>query len=271
MYIVGKRQWRLFPPYATDFDSYIAALLAEVGGRVRSPDPNRSWLDPYRDFEDLAQKAASHYRFVSETVVFGGTLLQKWIVDSISRCTQVHIHLIDSPLPGTEKFLQTVAESLRNFIHVSSLFFRDKTKFQHRHAKSACDDLAILGIQLIQRGYSEVATECATEIVSIAGMAAATETGSYRTYGFADCLVPLEIMARAAEMLEQHAIAAAFRAIDTRPAGIVDHDWPQYVEAVENRIRHMTRELREGGREDSNSPLAFLRHLRRARPAPKGE
>ena len=68
---------------------------------------------------------ATHFREVAERVTFEGGLLQKWIVDALFRCVEVHIRLIDQPPKGAEAFTETVYKAPA--VHLCSRPFRPGT------------------------------------------------------------------------------------------------------------------------------------------------
>ena len=196
----GKRLMQTFPPYSMAFDANIAALLSEVATQVKAVERNGRQLDPFHDFKEASEMVATHFREVAERVTFEGGLLQKWIVDALFRCVEVHIRLIDQPPKGAEAFTETVYKRLRPFIYVHARFVQGNASFEYRHASDACGDLSILGMSLIQRRHPKLAEECGAAIDAIAQSAAASKPSSYRVYGWADCMVKLEIL-RARQML----------------------------------------------------------------------
>jgi hypothetical protein len=178
----------------------------------------------------------------------------------------VHIHLLDNPPTGGQPFLDTVDNRLQWFLHAPAFFFREQTDFPYHHAKEACDDLAVLGMALLQRvWWLKSAEACGEAIRSIAHSSAKAQnpTSYTRPYGFADCIVKLELLARAADTLGLSAVAATFRAHGSRPEDIPDEKWPEYVEAVAARTRQVERELRERDRgyRLRRDPVAVLRDI----------
>jgi hypothetical protein len=159
-----------------------------------------------------------------------------------------------------------VDDRLQWFLHAPAFFFREQTDFPYHHASEACGDLAVLGMALLQREWRLKSAEaCGEAIRSIAHSAAkAQNSTSYtRPYGFADCIVKLELLARAADALGFPAVAATFRAHGSRPEDIPDEKWPEYVKAVATRTRQMEGELREGDRgyRLRPDPVAVLRDI----------
>jgi hypothetical protein len=235
----GKRSMQTFPPL------FNGIRRKHSGNTVRGLQSGKA---------DREKRAAArplprlHFREVAEHVTFEGGLLQKWVVDALFRCVEVHIRLIDQPPKGAEAFTETVYKRLRPFIYVHARFFRGKVGFGYRHASDACGDFAILGTALIQRQHPKLAEECGATISAIAQSAAASNPNSYLVYGWGDCMVKLEVLARAADALGQNALAAGDRARCSRPEYISEPDWAEYADAMKNRTRHMNRELGECAR-----------------------
>jgi hypothetical protein len=263
----GQRRMQPFPPYSLGFEANLPTLLAEVARQVKPVDPKRSWIDPFHDFSEASEAVVHHYREVAEKVAFGGTLLQKWVVDSLLNAAEVHIHALDNPPTGAEPFTDTLDERLHWFLHAPAFFFREQTEFPFHHANEACDGLAVLGMALLRRERLESAGACGDAIRSIALKSAKAESPrSYSSaYGFADCIVKLELLARAADALGWPAVAVAFRARSARPEGIADDRWPEYAEAVARRTRQMDEELkqRDRGYRIRPEPVAELRDILR--------
>ena len=66
----------------------------------------------------------------------------------IVNAAEVHIHLLDNPPTGAERFLDTVDDRLQWFLHAPAFFFQEQTDFPYHHARDACSDLAVLGMAL---------------------------------------------------------------------------------------------------------------------------
>jgi hypothetical protein len=259
----GKRAMQTFPPYSIGFEANLAALLFEVANQARPAEGNRPRYDPFHEFQGASEAVASHFREVTEHVAFEGCLLQKWVADNIFRCVEVHLRLIDNPPKGTEQFIATVYKSIRPFIYVHAPLFKDRTGFDFYRASDACGNLAVLGMALLRRQHLKLAEECGATIASIAGSAAASSLNRYKEYGWADCMVALEILALAAGALGHAALATAYRARCSRPEYIAEPLWTEYEAALQNRIRQRKRELGERRRdyELELNPISVLREL----------
>jgi hypothetical protein len=261
----GQRRMQTFPPYSLGFEANIPTLLSEVAKQVKPVEGDRSWIDPFHAFNEASEAIVHHYREVADKVGFGGVLLEKWVVDSLLNAAEVHIQLLDNPPAGAEPFLDTVDNRLRWFLHAPAFFFREQTEFPYHHASEACGDLAVMGMALLHRERLESAEACGEAIRSIAHSSAKAESPrSYTSpYGFADCVVKLELLARAADALGWPTVAATFRALVSRPEDIPDDKWPGYIEAVATRTRQMEDVLRERGRDYQlkPDPVAVLREI----------
>jgi hypothetical protein len=120
-------------------------------------------------------------------------------------------------------------------------------------------------MRLLQRNRLETAVACGETIRAIAHKSAAATSSEifYGTYGFADCAVKLEILARAAEAFGQPEIAATYREHAGRPDIIPPTKWPEYEAAVATRTGQMEDELGEYRREMrlDDSPVDLLREI----------
>lgn len=271
----GQRRMQTFPAYSLSFEANLPTLLTEVARQVKPVEGLKSRISPFHEFEEVSEAIVHHYREVAKNVSFGGVLLEKWVVDSLLNAAEVHLHLLDNPPPGTKHFLDEVDARLRWFLHAPAFFFQEQTEFPYHHASDACAHLAVLGMALLKRDRLESAGACGEAIRSVAYRSAKAESPrSYTSpYGFADCIVKLELLARAADALAHSAAAVTFRALGSRPKDIPDERWPEYVEAVVTRTRQMEEEL---GKRDRDyrmrpEPVAELRDiLRQSRGTPTG-
>jgi hypothetical protein len=240
-----------FPPYSLSYEACLPALLAEAANRVTPVESERSWIDPFDEFKEASDAIVDHYREVAGNVNFEGVLLEKWTVESLLQAARVHIHLLDNPLAGVERFLNTVDECLQRLICAAAFFFSETSDFPYHHASEICDELACIGMGLLQRQRFEAATACGEAIHSIARKSAGAtrSASSYGAYGFADCVVKLEILARAAEALDNPPLASTFREHGSYPENIPEGVRQEFSEAVGTRSRQMEKKLRERGRE----------------------
>lgn len=263
----GQRMMQTFPPYSLGFEANIPTLLLEIARRVKPVEDNRSRINPFHEFNEASEAVVHHYRGVADKVSFEGGLLEKWVVDSVIKAAEVHMYLLNNPPKGAGQFLDTVDHRLRWFLHAPAFFFREETVFPYHHASEACDDLAVLGMELLQSGRLESAEACGQAIRSIARKSAKAQSlQSYTSrYGFADCVVKLELLARAADTLGHTAASATFRSHASRPEGISDEIWPEYAQAVATRTRQMEENLRERGRDFHlrPDPVSSLRDIMR--------
>lgn len=263
----GQRVMQTFPPYSLSHEVSLPALLAEVANNVKPVARERSRINPFYEFQQASDAIVDHYREVARNVSFDGVLLEKWAVDSLLHVARVHFHLLDNPPAGAGRFLDTLDKSLCRLNHAAGFFFRETSAFPYHHAGEACGELACIGMGLLQRQRFEPAMACGDAIHSIARKSAvASNSESYRpAYGFADCAVNLEMLARAAEAFGQPQLASTYREYGSRPESISEANWPEFTEAVGTRTRQMEDELRELGREWRlrDSPVDVLRQILR--------
>jgi hypothetical protein len=226
----GLRIAQVFAPYGF---TGLRTLLIEESEKIKVDD--RSWVDPFHDFNELSEALVHHYRHVAEKVRFDGALLEKWIVESALDCADVHLHLIGEPPKGSERYLENVENRLIWFIHAPCFFFEENTSFPYQHAEDAAGRLAILGMRLLRLGRLDAAKECAKALACIGKQSAGSKNS--KAYLVADIFIKLEVLARAAHALGHASVARECRALERRDE--ITAVVPNYANAIENRIRHL--------------------------------
>ena len=261
----GQRSFQTFPVYSLGFEANLPTLLGEIAGQVQPREDASSRISPFREFTEASKVIVHHYREIAKNVQFGGVLLEKWVVDSLLKAAEIHLHLLDNAPAGTEDFLDEVDDRLRWFLHGPAFFFQEQTEFPYQHASDACAHLSVLGMTLLHRDRLESADACGEAIRSIAHRSAKAESPrSYSSaYGFADCIINLELLARAADAFAHPSSAVKFRSLYSRPKDISDERWPEYTEAVQTRTRQMEEELDQYGRRypTQTDPVAVLKEI----------
>ncbi|UFW90468.1 hypothetical protein BjapCC829_18800 [Bradyrhizobium barranii] len=239
----NRRQLMTFPPYSLGFEHSIPMLLQSVAAKVHV-DNDRPWADPFSDFLEASEEIRHHYRSVCR-MAFGDALLRKWIVESLLACVQIHLHLIKSPIEGTEPFLAPVFDSAEHLISWTSGFFPDSEPPAKFAATDAANGLAIMGMDALEEGWFDIARACASAISALANNSAGVKPEPY-TLG--DLHERLEILARAADVLGNATLSAEFRAMISRPMTILDTDWPHFLSARATRFRQLDEALGSAGR-----------------------
>ena len=207
-----QRVMQTFPPYSLIFQACLPVLLEEAANKVKPVEPERSWVDPFFEFGMASDAIVDHYREVAQKVAFEGVLLEKWTVDSLLRAARVHINLLDNP--PQERSVSS-APLTSAFVDLSVRQGSSSAKrltFPYYHANDACAELTCIGMGLLQRRRFELAVACGGAIRAIArkSVEATNPASNYGAYGFADCAVKLEILARAAEAFDQPQLASTF-------------------------------------------------------------
>lgn len=260
---IGQRVMQTFPAYALGFGSNIPCLLAEAARRVKPVDPEREWVDPFNDFEEVSTEIVHHYRDVAEQVNFDDVLLQKWVLDSITTAAEIHVELLVNPPAGADVFLDTVDNRLQWFIYTPSYVFSNDKPFAPRHAASTCGRLAILGMKLLQHTRVEAAMACAKTIASVGNQAFKTENSN--PWHAAEVFIHLEKLARAAEALDCPPIVEYARGAIAKPERISDAALPEFARAIATRSQQLDKRLEERARERDvampDDPVPLLRRI----------
>jgi hypothetical protein len=260
----GKRIVQTFPPYSLGFGANIPALLELIAHRVQPVAAERSWQNPFDEFLRASEDIVHHYRDLAK-LEFQNTLLMKWVVDSVITCAKVHIALLNNPPPGSDRFVDEVDDRLRWYIHAPAFFFREQNPYPSHHAEDACGALAILGMQLLERDWTESAKACGVVIGQIAESCAASQA---MPYALADLHEKLEILARAANALAHAELAAEYRVLIVKPAAMTEEEWAQHADEFPTRIRQLDDELEEYRHDFAfrDDPVTVLRGILAAHP-----
>jgi hypothetical protein len=235
-----KRTLQVFPPHDFSFEASLPALFEMVARRV-SPDTEHRLINPFHEFLEASEAVRNHYRELSKTN-FENTLAQKWVVSSLIKAARVHWCLILEPPAGTEDHIDDVEEALCWLISWLPAFFPEQNQPPKHHLVEAADSLACLGISLLENDRVQSARACA---FAIAGLVTNVAAQHPQPYVIADLHQRLEILARAADTLGKSPEAVALRAMIQRPASIAESQWPHYLDARQNSIRHLDRKLQE--------------------------
>jgi hypothetical protein len=236
----GKRRLQVFPPYVLSFEASVPALLDLVAHQVKV-DVERPGSNPFQDFLAAAEDVRHHYRELSK-MDFEGTLLRKWVVDSLMAAARVHWWLLTQPPAGAEGDIEDVDKSLRWLISWVPSYFPESPQVHRFQANEAADSLACLGIRLLEYDRIETAQRCASAIADLANNNATLRPDPY---ALADLHERLEVLARAADTLEKVQAAVDMRAMIQRPATVTDADWPHFLEARQTGLKQLERSLRE--------------------------
>jgi hypothetical protein len=236
----GKRMLQVFPPYDLGFECCAPALLESVARQVKI-DPEGPLLDPYYEFLKAAEAIRNFYRELSK-IEFENTLLRKWVVSSLMAAARVHCALLFHPPPGTEDYVDDVDKTLRWLISWVPTYFSELAHPRDFHMTEAADSLACLGMDLLEHDRVESADGCAAAISELAAHSVARQP---EPYALADVQQRLEVLARAADALGKAAVGVAVRKRIEKPATISDDDWPEFLEARQNRIGQLDRSLEE--------------------------
>jgi hypothetical protein len=116
--------------------------------------------------------------------------------------------------------------------------------------------LTILGIDALDHGWFNIAKTCAETLHDIA----TNLEGTLNAYELADVHKDMEVMARAAEATQFTRMAADIRSWMTLPSGLAPEIERHYLEARQNRVRHLDEAFADAGRRPygRNDPVERL-------------
>jgi hypothetical protein len=217
-------------------------LLQSVVQNI-SIDRERPWSDPFSDLSEAMEVIRDHFRSLSD-VDFKGTLLGKYVADSLDAVCRVLLHELKNPPEGAESFLSTIEDDLKSQITWMSGLFPTGASTRRHHISDATAHLTILGIDALAGGWTDVARKCATTLKNIASNLQ-TSVGSFE---LADIHRDLEILARAAEKAEDLQFATDIRAMVTLPPSLSPQQQSFYLDARATRVRQLDQALAHAGR-----------------------
>jgi hypothetical protein len=238
----GNRRLQTFPAYDLGFEASIPMLLQGVVQNI-SVDKDREWSDPYSDLSEAMEVIRDHFRNLAD-VDFKGTLLGKYVADSLDAVCQVLLHELKHPTKGAETFSSTVEDDLKSQITWMSGLFPPGAQARRHHLSDATAHLTILGIDALAGGWTGVARKCADTLRDIAS----NMQKSIGSYELADIHRDLEILARAAENAKESQFAADIRAMITLPPNLSAQQQTFYLDARATRVRQLNEGLAHAGR-----------------------
>ncbi|SDP49606.1 hypothetical protein SAMN05444050_7056 [Afipia sp. GAS231] len=238
----GNRRLQTFPAYDLGFEASIPMLLQSVVQNI-SVDGERPWSDPFSDLSDAMEVIRGHFRSLSD-VDFKGTLLGKYVADSLDAVCRILLHELKHPPEGAETFVSTIEDDLKSQITWMSGLFPAGGSARRHHISDATAHLTILGIDALAGGWTDVARKCATTLENIASNLQA----SIGSFELADIHRDLEILARAAEKAKDSQFATDIRAMITLPPNLSPEQQTFYLDARATRVRQLDEALAHAGR-----------------------
>ncbi|MDF0583113.1 hypothetical protein [Bradyrhizobium yuanmingense] len=242
----GSRSLQVFPAYDLGFEACIPMLIQAVARKAEF-DPERAWNDPYSDLSEFVDVVRDHYRRLS-ALDFRGTLLKKWVVDSLDAVSRVLLHEIANTSAPSE-FIETVADDLKPMVTWVSGFFKAKDGHKQHHLSDATSQLAILGMHALGVGRHDIAEKCGKTLQRIAGNLA----GQISPYELADLHMDIETLARASDALGSTVLSGKLREMITLPAQFSREEQDRHLDARKTRERQLEEALSQAGRRPYNA------------------
>jgi len=250
----GQRSLQVFPAYNLGFEASIPMLIQAVAMKAK-PDTDRRWHDPFSDLSEFAEAVRDHYRRLSD-LDFQGTLLKKWVVDSLDAVSRVLFHEIAKP-SAPKEFIETVTDDLKPMITWVSAFFESKDGHKQHHLSDATSQLAILGMNALDIGRQDIAEKCAETLQRIAGNLA----GQINAYELADIHMEIETLARASDALSSISFSSKLRAMISLPSQFTKAEQERHLAARATRQGQLDEALSQAGRRPYNTgkdPIEWL-------------
>jgi hypothetical protein len=238
----GNRRLQTFPAYDLGFEASIPMLLQTIAQHV-SVDKERPWSDPFSDLSEAMEVIRDHFRNLTD-VDFKGTLLGKYVADSLDAVCRVLLHELEYPPEGAETFLSTIEDDLKSQITWMSALFPAGGSARRHHISNATAHLTILGIDALAGGWTDVARKCATTLNGIS----LNLQASIGSFELADIHRDLEILARAALKADDPQFATDIRTMITLPPNLSPEQQTAYLDARATRVRQLDEALAHAGR-----------------------
>lgn len=263
----GERKFQIFPPYDMANEVRISGIFAEIAKNIEPPPEDRPYSDPFNELEDAASDFVQHYRDIADKVTFTGTLLEKWIIDSVFECIDVHLRLLVTQTENTDRDLDGIEKKLGWFIAIPTFFFRKGENFAFHHAEEACSCLATVGVTLMKFKQPAAALACGRAIRSIATSAVFSKSTGFQSHvrSYVKCARNLEVLARTAEVFSLSEEAGTLRSYITHPEGVIQEAEISLSEELASIPSYIDHELEaEGrGRTLGRDPIVMLRQVLR--------
>jgi hypothetical protein len=267
MEAAGERKFQTFPPYNITNEVRISRIFAEIANSIEPPPEDRPYSNPFHELEDAASDFVQHYRDIVDKVTFTGILLEKWIIDSVFECIDVHLRLLVTQTENTDRDLDGIKRKLGWFIAIPTFFFRKGENFAFHHAEEACSCLAAVGVTLIKFNQPAAALACGRAIRSIATSAVFSKGTGFQSHvrSYVKCARNLEVLARTAEVFSLSEEASILRSYITHPEGVIQEAEVSLSEELASIPSYIDHELEVEGRwlTLGRDPIAMLRNLLR--------
>lgn len=223
---------------------YLFVRAAEI---LPAVDPERTWLNPYRDLVDIMDVIAGHLRKIAETSEFGASFLL-WEVDQfIKHLAKVLVGVvIDRPLRPDRADEQDIIGKLNWILAFYWVAFKGKTTVSERRADDCTESLGYIGLLFYSRGHVDVLRICASNISSIleSYCEISKEPDKYVVGDILAHLWGLRLV-----LVRRGDAAVALQDVDNilqaKPRSLNDERWQQAQEAILLRRRQLEERLQE--------------------------
>ena len=197
---LGVNRNQTLPPYSITNDLKIRTLLDKLASQAVS-DNERPWVNPFREFEDCAQEIVHHFRTLAKNSA-GSVMLRYWILYSCMETAWAHVDVIRQHREQEPDHIKTIADRLIWFIHTPEFYFHTAEDFENVNmVHKIPEQLASLGIRLMELGEVEAAEACGKALSGIAKKAISLKPDN--PFVAADVLTNLEVLKRCASVLNQ--------------------------------------------------------------------
>jgi len=208
-------------------------------------DPEREWINPYHDLENLMDIYQRHFRNIGGQVEFADSFLLWELTHLIKHIAIVVGRLVSHPIRpgrGDEQALVDKLEWILSFFWVA--FDKKKTVSQQR-ADEACDVLVYVGLLFFDLGFPDVLKSSVSYIKSIVNSYCEIVRPPHE-YAIGDFFAHLWCLRVLATDRGNTTLAGEIdRVLNTKPEPLTDEQWQQVQQAIELRRRQLEERLGE--------------------------
>lgn len=192
-----------FPPYSVVSGVSLREVVAWGASHIEL-DPDRGWVNPYRDFMEVNEEVYLHLRHLAENEAYDiqNSFLSWAISDLIKQIARVYLNVIEKKITENSEHNKKLLNQVNWYQSFFWVMFDKRKEIVPARAKDVCDTMAIIGLQFANAGHFEVLGFSSSHICSVAKFYI-ERTGGPDEYAIADMLDHAWQLRHFAEVCEQ--------------------------------------------------------------------
>ncbi len=259
----------LGPAYDVSFEASLPRLVQRSTAMVKE-DPERPGVNPWRDFLDLNDKIARHFRTLSENAGLAASGLMFYLIQAQQMIGSTYVQQLVLARRKYPSYVDKIERQLAWFLSFFWSTARAATTMKRNWSEDAVNCLGWLGLASLNEGFNDTATSVAQNITAIA-FEAAEKIKPVRDEDLARLLIPLRLMAWLASEIGATTLFERIQDEEKKViAGLTKN--PNLKTVLDHEEQEKRQELifgRDAGLLDPNDPEALLLEIlhRRGKPA----